>query len=57
MTIPRELAIAHAGNDVLVTSVPVAELSVLDAKAIVKNDVTIDTGFEVASSEKYFPAA
>lgn len=41
MTIARELKIGHVGNDILVTSVPVKELSAIKTKPVVVKNLTL----------------
>lgn len=49
MTIPRELKIRDVGNDLLITSVPIAELSKIQLKPIQIPLTNADNGFDLPS--------
>lgn len=47
MTIPRELKLKHVGNEIFVTSQPVAELSKIQSKPIVVQNVRIENNLDL----------
>jgi fructan beta-fructosidase len=49
MTIPRELKIMHAGNQVLVASEPAKELSTLRSKEVMKKDISVSKILDIAN--------
>ena len=52
MTIPRELKIKHAGNDILVASVPVKELIIMEEQPIVVKNNTVIDSFDIGQKTK-----
>jgi fructan beta-fructosidase len=56
MTIPRELKLKHAGNDIFVVSEPVKELDEIASKPVVVNNVQVNKSFDLsAKTEIKFP--
>lgn len=49
MTIPRELKLKKVGDDIFVTSQPVAELSTLQSKPVVLKNIQVNRQFNVSS--------
>ncbi|MEO8413630.1 MAG: glycoside hydrolase family 32 protein [Ginsengibacter sp.] len=52
MTIPRELKIKHAGNDILVASAPVKELNIMEEQPIVVKNKTVIDSFDIGQKTK-----
>jgi fructan beta-fructosidase len=49
MTIPRDLKLKHVGNDILIASEPVKELSAIELKSIKLDNISTDNGFDLSS--------
>ncbi len=49
MTIPRELKLKKVGDDIFVTSQPVAELSTLQSKPVVLKNIQVNRQFNISS--------
>ena len=49
MTIPRELKLAHSGNEVLVTSEPVAELNDIQSDKVSLDNVVVNQNLDVSA--------
>lgn len=49
MTIPRELKLKNVGKDILITSIPVAELSKLQSKPIVAQNIQVAKSINLAN--------
>ena len=49
MTIPRELKLKHVGNDILIASQPVVELSKIQSKPIIISNVKIINNIDMAA--------
>ncbi|MEO8712281.1 MAG: glycoside hydrolase family 32 protein [Parafilimonas sp.] len=52
MTVPRELKIKHAGNDIFIASEPVTELNKIESKHVVLNNTNVDRNFDLSSKIK-----
>ncbi len=55
LTIPRELKIKHVGNDMLVTSMPVAELNSLQQKQVTKENFTVTKSLDITAGAASLP--
>ena len=52
MTVPRELKLKHAGNDIFISSEPVMELNKIESKPLVLNNINVDKSFDLSSKIK-----
>lgn len=52
MTIPKELKLIHVGEEIYITSEPVAELKKIEAKAVTLQDVKINKTFDLSAKAK-----
>jgi fructan beta-fructosidase len=48
MTFPRELKLKHVGNDILIASQPVAELSAIQSKPIIVQNILVKDNIDLA---------
>ena len=49
MTIPRELKLKHVGNDLLLTSEPVAELLKIQSKPVIAQNIKVTKSLDISS--------
>ena len=49
MTVPRELKLKHVGNDILIASEPVKELSTIGLKSTTLNNINTGNNFDLSS--------
>ena len=52
MTIPRELKIKHSGDEILVASEPVKELSSIEEKPVIARNILVNKNFDIAQKIK-----
>ena len=56
MTMPRELKLKHAGNDIFVSSEPVKELNKIESAPVILKNVQVNKAFDLsAKTEVKFP--